>query len=159
VLYAVTIMVTYYHFTWFSVVISLDFKTLKPLAIVSEGSAINERMRKNDSCGKVIYLELFGENCMKVINTGQKFFLHIMSYQGFRNNQVNCMNFSSLRYKFKPKFKISRNFELKCFKLTRSYCILYSTIFFQPQIWLAFPLYWVNITTLQLHLFLWNMQA
>jgi hypothetical protein len=69
-------MVTHYRFTWFSVVINLDFNTVKPLAIVSEGSAINKRMRKNDSCGKVIYLELFGENCMKVINTGQIFLIN-----------------------------------------------------------------------------------
>jgi hypothetical protein len=39
-------------------------------------------------CEKVIYFELFGENCMKIIVTGQ-----IMNYQGFQNNQVNLYEF------------------------------------------------------------------
>jgi hypothetical protein len=30
-------------------------------------------MRENDRYGKVIYLKIFGENCMKIITTGQIF--------------------------------------------------------------------------------------
>jgi hypothetical protein len=32
-------------------------------------------MGENDRCGKVIYFELYGENCMKIITTGQIFLL------------------------------------------------------------------------------------
>jgi hypothetical protein len=43
---------------------------------------------------------------MEIIDTGQTF-LRIMNYQGLRNNQEMCTNFSSLEHKFKLKFKMS----------------------------------------------------
>jgi hypothetical protein len=43
------------------------FNTVKPLYIVSESA------KRNDDCRKVIYFKLFGENCMKIITTGQIF--------------------------------------------------------------------------------------
>jgi hypothetical protein len=30
-------------------------------------------MQEKDRCGKVIYFELYGENCVKIITTGQIF--------------------------------------------------------------------------------------
>jgi hypothetical protein len=39
--------------------------------------------------------ELFGENFMKIITTGQ-IFLQITNYQGFKNNQVKLYEFLSL---------------------------------------------------------------
>jgi hypothetical protein len=49
------------------------FNTVKPLAIVCKGSAENKY-----ECGKTIvegsfYLQLFGDNCMKIIITRQIF--------------------------------------------------------------------------------------
>jgi hypothetical protein len=41
--------------------------TVKPLSIVSE------RNVKINECRKVIYFELFGDKCMKIITTGQIF--------------------------------------------------------------------------------------
>jgi hypothetical protein len=47
---------------------------VKPLSVVSERTMKNkQRMWENTSCGKVIYLKLFGENCMKIITAGQIF--------------------------------------------------------------------------------------
>jgi hypothetical protein len=47
-------------------------------------------MQENDSCGNVIYFELFGENCMEIKTTGIKVF-EISGYV--------CMRFSSLGLK------------------------------------------------------------
>jgi hypothetical protein len=53
------------------------FNIVKPLSIISEGTAKNKRwMPENDSFGKVIYFELRGENCMKIMTTGQIFILN-----------------------------------------------------------------------------------
>jgi hypothetical protein len=71
------ITVTNYRFTWCSVVINVTFNTVKPLS-VSEGSA-----KKNNKRGKVIYFELFGENCMKIITTGQTFSFKVHIIEGF----------------------------------------------------------------------------
>jgi hypothetical protein len=69
---------------------------VKPVSIVSEKTAKNKRwMQEKDSCGKVIYFELTGKNCMKII-TQDKFLFWIMDYQGFLNNQVNLYEFSPL---------------------------------------------------------------
>jgi hypothetical protein len=40
-------------------VINVIVNTVKPLSIVSEGTAKNEQMRKNDRCGKVFCFILF----------------------------------------------------------------------------------------------------
>jgi hypothetical protein len=48
------------------------FNTVKPLSIVSERSK-NKQMQENVRYGKVIYFELFGENCMKIVTAGQVF--------------------------------------------------------------------------------------
>jgi hypothetical protein len=46
------------------------FNAVKPLSIVSKSTAENKRpMQKTDSRGKVIYFELFEENCIKIITT------------------------------------------------------------------------------------------
>jgi hypothetical protein len=66
-----------YHFMWCSVVINVIINTAKPLSIVSERTAKNKRqMWENDRGRKVIYLELFGENCMQIITKGQIFLLN-----------------------------------------------------------------------------------
>jgi hypothetical protein len=69
------------------------FNAVQPLSTISEEAVKNkQRMQENDSCGKVIYFELFGENCIKIITTGQDF-------------RVNLYEFLLLGRKFKPKFK------------------------------------------------------
>jgi hypothetical protein len=57
-------------------VINLLFNTFKPLSIVSERTVKNKRLQEDDRCGKVIYFELFGENCMEIIATGPIFDSH-----------------------------------------------------------------------------------
>jgi hypothetical protein len=69
--YAIT--VTNYCFTWYSVVINVMFNTVKPLSIITQRTLENKRMRGNDSCGKVTYFKLFGENSRKIITTRQIF--------------------------------------------------------------------------------------
>jgi len=49
-------------------------------------------MWENNSCGKVIYFELFGEKCMKIIITGQ-IFLSNYELSRFLKNQVNLYEF------------------------------------------------------------------
>jgi hypothetical protein len=58
------------------VVINVMFNTLKPLSTVSERTAKKIRMRENDKYRKVVYFELPGVNCMKMITTGQIFLLN-----------------------------------------------------------------------------------
>jgi hypothetical protein len=68
------ISVTIYHLTWCSVVINVIFNAVKPLSIISEGTAKNKQwLQENDSCGQVTYFKLCGENCFKIITTGQVF--------------------------------------------------------------------------------------
>jgi hypothetical protein len=43
---------------------------VKPLSIVSEKTVKNKQMWENERSRKVIYFELFGENCIKIITTG-----------------------------------------------------------------------------------------
>jgi hypothetical protein len=80
-------------------------------------------MRENDTWEKVIYFELFGENCMKIIITGQIFFqiMHRI-IKVFKITPKICMNFSFLGRKFKQYFELLGNFELQSFKLTSFYC-------------------------------------
>jgi hypothetical protein len=60
----------------------VTFNVLKRLFLVSEWTAKNKRMWENHAYGKVIYFELFGENCMEIIIT-RRFFFQITNYQGF----------------------------------------------------------------------------
>jgi hypothetical protein len=46
---------------------------MKPLSIIPERTVNNKQMRENESCGKVIYFELFAKNCMKIMTAGQIF--------------------------------------------------------------------------------------
>jgi hypothetical protein len=47
----------------------VTFNILKPVSLVSEWTAKNKRMWENHAYGKVIYFELFEENCMEIIAT------------------------------------------------------------------------------------------
>jgi hypothetical protein len=80
------ITVTNYRITWCIVVINVMFNTVKTLSIIFEGNAKNKQMREG------IYFELFRENYVKIISTGQIFF-QITNYQGFQNNRVNVYEF------------------------------------------------------------------
>jgi hypothetical protein len=66
-------------------------------------------MRENNSCGEVINFELFGENCIKIITTGQTFLLNY-NYQSFQNNQVNLYEFFILGMYVPTKIPIIAKF-------------------------------------------------
>jgi hypothetical protein len=73
---------------WCSVVVSVMFNTLTAPTIVSERTAKNKKKtNEGKRCGKAIYFELFGENCMEIIITGH-IFIGIMNYQGFRKKKT-----------------------------------------------------------------------
>jgi hypothetical protein len=68
------------------------FNTLKPLTTVSERIA-----KKEDQCEKVIYFELFGDICIKMITTGQTFLSNYeLSRFSKEKKQVNLYEFFSL---------------------------------------------------------------
>jgi hypothetical protein len=64
-------------------------------------------MQENDSYGKVIYFELFGENCMKIITTGQ-FFLTNYKLSSFLKQPGKFeLIFPPWNAKYKLKFQLS----------------------------------------------------
>jgi hypothetical protein len=116
VLYAVTcqvITVKNYHFTWCSVVKNVIFNTCFSSTICYVGIFYFEDFF---NC----HLELFGENCMKILTTGQIFLLSY-KWSGFRNNQVNLNELFFLEMQVQIKLEIPWNFETRSFKLTRFY--------------------------------------
>jgi hypothetical protein len=80
------------------------FKTLIPLSIVSERTAVNYECGKLMDMGKLFISNYLGRFVWKLSVQGQ-FFFQITIYQGFTNNQVNLWGFfSPLGLKVKLKF-------------------------------------------------------
>jgi hypothetical protein len=90
------ITVTNYHFTWCSVVMNVIFNTCVGSIICYIGKFYFEDFFFN--CN----FKLFGENCMKIITTGQ---ICLSNYElsRFWNNHLNLCGFSSLVYMLKLK--------------------------------------------------------
>jgi hypothetical protein len=87
------ITVTNYRFTWCIIVINVMFNTVKPLAIVFERSMKNKQwMREKIDLGQLIILNYLGRIVWKLSLQG-RFFVRIMNYKGFWNNQVNLFEF------------------------------------------------------------------
>jgi hypothetical protein len=81
-----------------------------------------KKKKKKDECGKVIYFQSFGENCMRIITTGHIFLSNHELSRFSKQPGKFVLSFSSLGYKFKLKFELSWNFKLYSFELTRFCC-------------------------------------
>jgi hypothetical protein len=73
-------------------------------------------MQENDSCGNVIYFELFGENCMEIKTTGIKVF-EISGYVYMRLSSLGLKLKKNLNYRVlnEPGFTVHTECGLPCY--------------------------------------------